>query len=131
MERENAVNRIHRKIERTAEEQARLDAARARFQAEQPGIDDLVASGEYSGPVSLGLYQNLVLILSELKRIREKKGLSLADVAERSGIDRGAISRLENGHNANPTIDTLGRYAAAVGAQVDFTVVNETMYAYD
>jgi transcriptional regulator with XRE-family HTH domain len=41
--------------------------------------------------------------------------LSIGDVAERSGLDRAVVSRLENGKQDNPTIATLMRYAAAVG----------------
>jgi transcriptional regulator with XRE-family HTH domain len=41
--------------------------------------------------------------------------LSITDVAERSGLDRAVVSRLENGKQDNPTVATLMRYAAAVG----------------
>lgn len=40
---------------------------------------------------------------------------SLNDVAALSGMDRVAVSKLENGHNANPTVATVARYAAALG----------------
>jgi transcriptional regulator with XRE-family HTH domain len=43
-------------------------------------------------------------------------------VADRSGIDRAAVSRLENGVYVNPTVDTLYRYAQAVGADIGFNV---------
>jgi len=43
-------------------------------------------------------------------------------VAKRSGMDRAAISRLENGVYLNPTLDTLYRYAEAIGAEIAFTV---------
>jgi len=36
-------------------------------------------------------------------------------------MDPPALSRLENGHNKNPTLDTLGRYAAAVGRRLVLT----------
>ena len=45
-------------------------------------------------------------------------GLTLAEVSARCGIDWPALSRLENGHNRNPTLDTLWRYAAAVGRRL-------------
>jgi transcriptional regulator with XRE-family HTH domain len=61
-------------------------------------------------------------MLAALKKHREAKGLSLADVAERSGMDRSAVSRLENGVYLNPTLDTLYRYATAIGAEIAFTV---------
>ena len=38
----------------------------------------------------------------------------IGDVAERSGLDRAVVSRLENGKQDNPTVATLMRYAAAV-----------------
>ena len=47
-----------------------------------------------------------------LKAERERQGLSLSDVSERCGVEKGAISRLENGLNANPTLDTIRRCAA-------------------
>jgi DNA-binding XRE family transcriptional regulator len=62
-------------------------------------------------------------ILAALRGERERQGLSLADVAERSGIDRATISKLENGHLANPTLATLTRYAAALGKQVRLELV--------
>ena len=57
-------------------------------------------------------------VLAALKAERVRLGLSLADINERSGIDRAALSRLENNEDANPTLSTLERYAAAVGKQM-------------
>jgi transcriptional regulator with XRE-family HTH domain len=37
---------------------------------------------------------------------------------ERTGIERSTLSRLENDAEANPTVDTLTKYAAAVGKKV-------------
>ena len=53
-----------------------------------------------------------------LKSERLKKGLSLADMKERTGIERSTLSRLENDAEANPTVDTLTKYADAVGKKV-------------
>ncbi len=57
-------------------------------------------------------------ILAALRAERERQGLSLADINVRTGIDRAALSRLENNEEANPTLATLERYAAAVGKQM-------------
>lgn len=57
-------------------------------------------------------------VLAALRAERERQGLSLSDINERTGIDRAALSRLENNENANPTLATLERYAEAVGKQV-------------
>jgi predicted transcriptional regulator len=114
--------RIHRKIERTPEAQRQLDEIRERFQRERPGLEDLLASGDVTDVVSQGEYLDLRAMLAELKRHRQRQGLSLADVAERSGMDRSAVSRLENGVYVNPTVDTLYRYAEAIGAEIGFSV---------
>lgn len=57
-------------------------------------------------------------VVGALRAERERLGLSLADIYERSGIDRAALSRLENNEDANPTLATLERYADAVGKQM-------------
>ncbi len=44
--------------------------------------------------------------------------MSLADLTERTGIDRGTISKLGTGKMDNPTIGTLGTYARALGARL-------------
>ena len=50
--------------------------------------------------------------------VRNAAGLALADVSARCGIDQPALSRLENGHTPNPTLNTLRRYAAALGKRL-------------
>lgn len=57
-------------------------------------------------------------MLRELKAAREAKGLSLADVTQLTGMDRSALSKLENGQRSNPTVETLVRYAEAVGKRL-------------
>jgi transcriptional regulator with XRE-family HTH domain len=47
--------------------------------------------------------------------------LTLARLSARCGIDQPALSRLENGHTPNPTLDTLLRYAAALGKRLVLT----------
>jgi transcriptional regulator with XRE-family HTH domain len=44
--------------------------------------------------------------------------LSLAEVSKRSGLDRAALSRLENGVRDNPPLGTFGRYARALGLKI-------------
>ena len=45
---------------------------------------------------------------------RKNAGLTQKELSERTGIAQGDISKLENG-NANPSIRTLQRLAAAMG----------------
>lgn len=110
--------RLHCQIDWTAEERARHQALRAKFQAERPTLEQLVASGEYNEPILLGAYWELAAIVESLRRERQRQGVSLGDVAKRSGIDKAGLSRLESGQNVNPTWNTLSRYAAALGKEV-------------
>ena len=56
--------------------------------------------------------------MKTLKEERQRQGLSLADMKDRSGIDRSTLSRLENDDDPNVTMNTLMRYAQAVGKTV-------------
>jgi DNA-binding XRE family transcriptional regulator len=49
--------------------------------------------------------------------LREKHGLTQAQLAERCGIDQGDISRIERG-STSPTARTLQRIAEALDADV-------------
>lgn len=85
-------------------------------------METLIAAGDATEAVSQGEYLDLRAMLLRLRKHREQQGLSLADVSQRCGMDRSAISRLENGVYVNPTLDTLYRYAEAIGAEIGFTV---------
>jgi DNA-binding XRE family transcriptional regulator len=50
-----------------------------------------------------------------LRVLRTARRLSQDQVADRAGLDRTYVSRLERGHH-NLTVLTLGRLAAALGA---------------
>ncbi len=65
---------------------------------------------------------SLLGAVAELKRRRDEQGLSLATVSERSGLDTGLLSRLENGKILNPMLTTLWRYAVRLGVQVSLIV---------
>jgi predicted transcriptional regulator len=57
-------------------------------------------------------------VLQVLRDERTRQGLSLADIRDRAGIELSAISTLENGTSPNPTINTLVRYASALGKRI-------------
>ncbi len=83
-----------------------LGALREKYR-DRPPLDQLLDSGDFEPPVLHGPFMALQAFVRELKQERERAGLSLADMAERTGIDRSALSRLENGRNPNPKLDTL------------------------
>jgi DNA-binding Xre family transcriptional regulator len=110
-----------RKPERSEKELARVRAIREKFQRQKPSLESLKASGEYD-VVRQGDYFDFMRALSELKKACERKNLSLAEVARRSGIDKAALSRLENGLNANPTLKTLEVIARSIGVRIRLAV---------
>jgi transcriptional regulator with XRE-family HTH domain len=55
----------------------------------------------------------------QFKEAREEAGLSLADLSERTGIDRATLSKFENGVRGNPTLATMTRYAEALGLRIE------------
>ena len=60
-------------------------------------------------------HQRLRSILDQLIAERKRRGLSLTALAELTGIAKPNLSRLENSDHTTPTLDTLERYATAVG----------------
>ena len=90
-----------------------------------------MASGEYNEPLPMGEYLSIRLAVSALKQAREAAGLSLADVADRTGIDKSALSKIETGQHPNPTVSTLCRYAHALGMQWKWTLEEESSIKTD
>src|SRR5438128_1833132 len=111
------AQRIFRPNTKTPEARARERALREKLQREKPSLEALLRSGECDPDaiMTMGMYFDVQQALQALKRDRERHGLSIGDVAERSGLDRAVVSRLENGKQDNPTVATLMRYAAAIG----------------
>lgn len=98
------MKRLTRDRRLTSEEAAKYRAIREQVAAELP---DLIAR-HHQRTVGLDQLEDL---LTQLKAAREAKGLSLADLTELTGMDRSALSKLENGGRPNPTVETLVRYA--------------------
>ena len=105
------MKRITRNRKLTPEEAAKYRAIRDQVAEELP---DLIVR-HHERMVSLDQLQELLM---QLKAAREAKGLSLSDLTELTGMDRSALSKLETGQRANPTVETLVRYAEAVGKRL-------------
>ena len=61
------------------------------------------------------------LILAMLE-LRSEQNLSQQEIANRTGINRSDISRIEHG-NANPSVKTMKRIANALGKQLKISFV--------
>jgi ribosome-binding protein aMBF1 (putative translation factor) len=105
------VKRITRSERLSPEEAAKYKAVREQVAEELPEL--IVRHHERMATVD-----HLQELLAQRKTAREAKGLSLSDLTELTGMDRSALSKLETGQRANPTMETLSRYAEAVGKRL-------------
>ena len=113
------AKQVTRNRKLTAEEAAKYRQIREEIEAEEPAI---IAKAQEARREARR--RQLVEVMQELRAAREAKGLSLADVQHQTGIDRSALSKLENVTNENPTIETLLRYAEVVGKRIDIQVLD-------
>ena len=111
------IRRITRNRRLTAEESAKYKEVRARVAEELP---ELITRHHER----LSALDQLGELLKQLKVAREERGLSLSDMTDLTGMDRSAISKLETGQRPNPTVETLVRYAEAVGKHLTVSLVD-------
>jgi DNA-binding XRE family transcriptional regulator len=71
------------------------------------------------GAINRQSFAAILNLVARFKARREAQGLTLAEVAERMGIDSPALSRLETGKMLNPTLATLHKWAEALGQKLD------------
>ena len=102
---------------------ARSDARRAtpEGQAEE---EEVIRKVREDFP-PLAIDPELARALSALRAERQRQGLSLSDVSERSGIDRATLSKLETGKVPNPTVGTLRALAHALNKRLSWLVTDE------
>jgi DNA-binding XRE family transcriptional regulator len=100
------------KPERTAEERAEEEAIRRRH-ATNP------VRQRPAGAINRQSFAAILALVARFKAVRESQGLTLAEVAQRMGIDPPALSRLETGKVLNPTLATLHKWAEALGQKLD------------
>ena len=117
------AQRVVRPKRKTAEERASERALREKLRQEKPPSEAGVDTGtsDPAAALTLRMYSEVRSALQALRGERERSGLTIAEVADRSGLDRTVVSRLENGKEDNPTIATLMRYAAAIGKRLKWS----------
>lgn len=112
MERREA-KRVRREF--TPEEKQRVEEARRLVATEKDEI--LAKARKYKAEYDAS-HAPLSDALGMLKAERIRQGLSLADLQERTGIERSNLSKLESEADLNPTVATLSRYAEALGKKL-------------
>jgi DNA-binding XRE family transcriptional regulator len=112
------LRRITRDHRLSPEEAAKYREIREQVREELP---ELIARHHER----LAAFDQLGELVKQLKAAREEQGLSLSDLTRLTGMDRSALSKLETGQRLNPTIETLVRYAEAVGKRLVVSLANE------
>ena len=123
------TNRSARKL--TPREQSRLNALAEKVDRDEK--EEIVALGrrykaEHDAEVREQVRQALSKLESMgliLRKERESKGYSLEELARRAGMHKPAVSKLETDPDANPTIETLARYAAALGKRIEIRIIEQ------
>ncbi len=100
--------RIQRDRLLTADEAARDEDIRRKVREEFPP----------KKRASLKQSVEISAIMRALKEARTSQGMTLAEAAQRAEIEPPNLSALENSPDANPTLNTLVRYADALGKTI-------------
>ena len=64
-----------------------------------------------------------IRLATEIRALREARGLSQRELAERVGTTQSAIARLEGG-NISPSLPTLDKIAEALEAELSVSLVD-------
>lgn len=79
-------------------------------------MDELL--GDLENVTTMGEWYEAHTAMVELKKLREKRGLTTSDVAQLSGVPEERIKALEGGQVTGPQLDTLTEYAHALGRRI-------------
>lgn len=110
------AKRVIRSRRLTPEESARDQAIRKQF-AGRPGKKDLLATGEYAGPMSLEEYtawrrgEARAPLTKQLQAAIRSCGQSVAAIAQASDIPQPVLQRFVSGERGI-TLETAGKLAA-------------------
>ena len=66
------------------------------------------------------------IVARNLRGLRVERNLSVSELARRSGVAKGTVSKLEAGQATNPTVETLWALADALGASLSELIVADT-----
>lgn len=124
MTRKAKAVRVKREL--TPEQKERVAAAR---QVELEHKDEYAAEARRHFASKDRARSMLKDAFARLREERKRQGLTFAEVAEKAGMSRGAVSNLEQGTRGNPTLATLLRCAAALGFEVEIRLAKAAVPA--
>lgn len=86
-------------------------------------IDELFFKGRPEMQILLKESRRKFQVAEKLRDLREEKGLSQQDVANRAGTQRSVIARLEHPGYDKHTMSTLRKVSHALGYSIQITFV--------
>lgn len=116
------MTRIYRRA--TPEERARDAEIRRQVEAEKPELEAGARESVDRYESTLVRYLqiqgafDLAAAVAELRSARQRKGLTLAEVSNLTGVAESELSDLETGDDESPTLRALQRYAQTVGLRI-------------
>ena len=114
------IKRIYRPL--SDADRKKYQRMREEIEADKPRINAIAQRLQREHDEALA---ELAQVVDRLREAREEQGLSLADVRDRSGLQRSAVCRLENDMGANPTLSTMMRFARAVGKRIVIKLIDD------
>jgi XRE family transcriptional regulator, master regulator for biofilm formation len=66
------------------------------------------------------------MVGDKIKRMREKRGLSIIELSTKSGISKSYLSSIERGIQKNPSIQILDKLSYALGVSLNHVLSNKT-----
>ena len=108
----------------TSEQRAAVDRIRAKHASPEYLVQVARVRDQVLEEIPPKTTSSAIEALAALRLEREHRGLSLSEMAELSGIERSALSKLETG-KTNPTLTTLDRYAGALGMRLQWSLVKD------
>jgi len=86
-------------------------------------IDDYIATFSDEERQEYAAAETAMDLASILYHIRQERGLTQREVAERAALQQQAVSRLEKGA-CNMQLGTLQRYLGALGYRIEISVID-------
>lgn len=108
------------KFELTAEQKQTVANIREEIERDRP---EIIAEGHRIAEAAAATSVQLRGAFTLLRAVRKSQGISLDKLAEMTGINKPALSRLENDPEPNVTLTTLHRVATALGYDLHIAVV--------
>ena len=110
----------------TPEQRKILAEIRRHAEAEKP---ELMAEGRRVFAADKFVSARLEAAMSILKAVRKAQGVTLEQVAERTGMTKPYLSKIENDDGANVTVNTLYRIADALNHDLQISVTPRSVSA--